>query len=107
MRCPPQEVIHLNLRGRQPHPLVRDEEDWRVLSTIAERTLFWCGGSIHACRCEGRDMSFAVEMGDASVGTVAHHISAPTRSIFGGTADGSAALSTTMRHPDRRRTVPG
>jgi hypothetical protein len=75
MRCPPQEVIHLNLRGRQPHPLVRDEEDWHVLSTIAGRMLFWCGGSIHGCRCEGRDMSFAVEMGDASVGTVAHHIS--------------------------------
>lgn len=75
MRCPPQEVVHLKLRGRQPHPLVRDEEDWQVLSTIARRMLFWCGGSIHGCRCQGRDMSFAVEMGDASVGTVAHHIS--------------------------------
>lgn len=75
MRCPPQEVIHLNLRGRQPHPLVRDAEDWHVLSTIARRMLFWCGGSIHGCRCEGRDMRFAVEMGDAPVGTVAHHIS--------------------------------
>jgi Bacterial dnaA protein helix-turn-helix len=75
MRCPPTEVIHLILRGRQPYPLVHDEEDWRVLSAIAGRMLFWCGGSIHGCRCEGRDMRFAVEPGDASVGTVAHHIS--------------------------------
>jgi hypothetical protein len=54
---------------------VRDEEDWDVLSTIARNMLFWCGGSIHGCRCEGRYMRFALEMGDASVGTVAHHIS--------------------------------
>jgi len=74
MRYPPHEVIHLNLRGRQPNPLVRDEEDWHVLSTIARNMLFWCGGSIHGCRCEGPEMRFAVEMRYASAGTTAHHI---------------------------------
>jgi hypothetical protein len=70
-----RDIIHLNLRGRRPQPLVQDEEDWRALSVIAKRMLFWCGGAIHGCRCEGRDMRFAVEMGHASVGAVAHHIS--------------------------------
>jgi len=76
MSCASREIIHLNLRGRCPHSLVQDEEDWQALSAIARRMLFWCGGSIHGCRCEGRDMRFAVEMGHASAGAVAHHISA-------------------------------
>ena len=70
-----QEIIHLNLRGRRPHALVQDEEDWHALAVIAKRMLFWCGGSIHGCRCEGREIRFAVEMGHASVGATARHIS--------------------------------
>ncbi|MEA3197150.1 MAG: hypothetical protein QOF32_1202 [Gammaproteobacteria bacterium] len=70
-----QEVVHLTLRGRRPHALVEDEEDWQALSAIAERTLFWCGGSFHGCRCEGRELRFAVQVGHASVGAMAHHIS--------------------------------
>jgi transposase-like protein len=75
MRSLPQEIIHLYLRGRHPHPLVQDEEDWHALSAIAQRMLFWCGGSIHGCRCEGSELRFAVEMGHASAGAAAHHIS--------------------------------
>jgi Bacterial dnaA protein helix-turn-helix len=74
-RCLPREIIHLNLRGRRPHALVQDEGDWHALSAIAERMLFWCGGSIHACRCEGHEIRFAVEMRYASVGAMARHIS--------------------------------
>jgi hypothetical protein len=74
MRAPSQDIIHLHLRGRQPHPLVQDAEDWHALSAIVQRMLFWCGGSIHGCRCEGREMRFAVAMGQASVGAMAHHI---------------------------------
>ena len=74
MRAESREVIHLNLRGRRPHALVQDEEDWHALSTIAQRMLFWCGGSIHGCRCEGPAMRFAVETRYASAGTTAHHI---------------------------------
>jgi Bacterial dnaA protein helix-turn-helix len=70
-----QEIIHLYLRGRHPHALMQDEEDWRALTAIAKRMLFWCGGSIHGCRCEGHEMRFAVEIGHASVGAMAHHIS--------------------------------
>jgi hypothetical protein len=75
VRCLPQEIIHLNLRGRRPHALVQDEEDWRALSAIAKRMLFWCGGSIHGCRCDGQELRFAVEMRYASVSAMAHHIS--------------------------------
>jgi hypothetical protein len=75
MGCLSQEIIQLNLRGRRPHALVQDEEDWRALSAVAERMLFWCGGSIHGCRCEGHEMRFVIEMGHASVGAMAHHIS--------------------------------
>jgi transposase-like protein len=75
MRCLSPEIIHLYLRGRRRHALVQDEEDWCALSVIAKRTLFWCGGSIHGCRCEGNEMRFAIQMGHASVGAMAHHIS--------------------------------
>jgi transposase-like protein len=74
MRCLPQDVIHLKLRGCRPHALVQDKEDWRALSAIAERMLFWCGGSIHGCRCQGNEMRFAVQMGHASAGAMARHI---------------------------------
>jgi hypothetical protein len=70
-------LVHLCLRGRRPNALVGDEEDWQTLSIIAKRMLFWCGGSIHACRCEGRDIRFAVGLEHAPIGTVARHISGP------------------------------
>jgi transposase-like protein len=69
------ELVHLNLRGRLPRALVQDEADWHVLGAIADRMVFWCGGSIHGCRCEGREMRFAVKVGRASVGAMARHIS--------------------------------
>jgi Bacterial dnaA protein helix-turn-helix len=71
----PSEVIHLILRGRRPLPLVRDEEDWAAVAAIARRMLFWCGGSVHACRCEGPEMRFAIQREHASVGAMAQHIS--------------------------------
>jgi hypothetical protein len=74
---PPQseEVVHLTLRGRRPGALVSNDEDWRAVSAIARRMLFWCGGSIHGCRCEGNEMRFALQVDRASVGTMARHIS--------------------------------
>jgi transposase len=75
MRCPTQEIIHLNLRGRLAQALVQDEEDWHALCAISKRTLFWCGGWIHGCRCEGNELRFAVQSEHASVGALAHHIS--------------------------------
>jgi transposase-like protein len=74
MRCISAEIIHLYLRGRRTHALVQDDGDWQALSVIAERTLFWCGGSIHGCRCEANEMRFAIQMGHASAGTIAQHI---------------------------------
>jgi transposase-like protein len=70
----PAEVIHLVLRGRHPDALVQHEEDWRVLSCIVERMLFWCGGSIHGCRCEGNEMRFALETAHAPISAVVRHL---------------------------------
>jgi hypothetical protein len=67
--------VHLVLRGCRAEGLVQDEEDWRALSMIAERMLFWCGGSIHGCRCEGNEMHFAVEPAHASMGAMVSHLS--------------------------------
>jgi hypothetical protein len=75
MRCPTQEIIHLHLRGWRPQALVKDVEDWHALSAIAKRMLFWTGGWIHGFRCEGNEMSFAMQAGHASTGAIAHHIS--------------------------------
>jgi transposase-like protein len=74
MRRISAEIIHLYLRGRRTHALAQDDEDWHALSVIAERTLFWCGGSIHGCRCEANEMRFAIQMGHASAGAIAQHI---------------------------------
>jgi len=75
MRCPSQEVTHLTLRGRHTQALVLDEEDWQALSAAARRMLFWCGGSIYGCRCEGNEIRLAIQREYASVGAIAHHIS--------------------------------
>lgn len=69
------EVVHLILRGRRLEALVRNDEDWQAVSTIARRMLFWCGGHIHGCRCEGNEMRFALQLGCAPVGSMACHIS--------------------------------
>jgi hypothetical protein len=37
--------------------------------------LFWCGGWIHGCRCEGNELRFAVEAAYASIGSMVSHIS--------------------------------
>jgi hypothetical protein len=75
VRRQPAEVVHLILRGRRPEALVRNDQDWQSVSAIARRMLFWCGGSIHGCRCEGREMRFALQVDRASVGSMACHIS--------------------------------
>jgi hypothetical protein len=75
-RCGFGDIVHLCLRGRRPDALVQDDDDWQTLSIAAQRMLFWCGGSIHGCRCEGRDIRFALQLGHAPVGAVVHHISA-------------------------------
>jgi hypothetical protein len=75
MRRQPLRLVHLVLRGRRPEALVRSDEDWQAVSSIARRMLFWCGGSIHGCRCEGGEMRFALQVGRAPVGSMACHIS--------------------------------
>jgi hypothetical protein len=70
-----QELVHLTLRGRRPQALVRDENDWKALTVIATRMLFWCGGSIHGCRCEGNEIHFAVQVAHASIGAMVRHLS--------------------------------
>jgi hypothetical protein len=67
--------VHLILRGRRPTALVQDEEDWRALEQVARRMLFWCGGSIHGCRCEGSEMRFALRLSHSTIGSVARHLS--------------------------------
>jgi transposase-like protein len=75
MRFPSQEITHFTLRGRHTQALVQDEEDWHALSAAARRMLFWCGGSIYGCRCEGNEIRLAIQRVYASEGAIAHHIS--------------------------------
>jgi hypothetical protein len=75
IRGQPVQMVHLILRGRRLDALVRNDDDWQAVSAIARRMLFWCGGSIHGCRCEGSEMRFALQVGRASVGAMACHIS--------------------------------
>jgi hypothetical protein len=75
---PPQFAetpVQLVLRGRRTDALMRTDGDWRELGIIAARMLFWCGGSIYGCRCEGNEIRFAMQVAHASLGAMAHHIS--------------------------------
>jgi len=65
----------LILRGRRRQALVQIDDDWRALGDIATRTLFWCGGHIHGCRCEADEMRFAVQVTHSSISAFAQHIS--------------------------------
>ena len=69
-----KDVIHLTLRGCRSGRLVEHEMDWRALSRIIERMLFWCGGSIHGCRCEGSEMHFAVQTMHAPIASIVRHL---------------------------------
>jgi hypothetical protein len=72
----PGSITQLILRGRRPQTLVETEEDWLAVGAMAERMLFWCGGSILGARCERNEIHFALQLGRASVGAMAHHLSA-------------------------------
>jgi hypothetical protein len=70
------DCFHLILRARKPLALVQDKNDWDALGMVARRMLFWCGGAIHGCRCEGSDIHFALRLAHSTIGTVARHLSA-------------------------------
>ena len=72
-----ETLVQLVLRGCRADALVESAEDWRALGVIASRMLFWCGGAIYACRCEDKEMRFAIQVAHSSIGAMAHHISAP------------------------------
>jgi len=69
------EFLHLTLRGHPGRVLVQEEGDWQELAAVAERMLFWCGGAIHGCRCEGDELHFAIELAHAPLAQVVRHLS--------------------------------
>jgi hypothetical protein len=71
---PVETLLQLVLRAHHIDEIVQVEEDWRALGAIAARMLFWCGGAIYACRCEGAEMRFALQVVHAPLGTIAHQI---------------------------------
>src|SRR5882724_11333058 len=70
-----ETLVQLVLRAHHTDALMQTDDDWRALGLIAARMLFWCGGAIYACRCEGSEIRFALQVAHASLGAVAHHIS--------------------------------
>jgi hypothetical protein len=70
-----QSLVQLVLRARHTDALMQTDDDWRALGRIATRMLFWCGGAIYACRCEGNEIRFALQVAHAPVGAMAHHLS--------------------------------
>jgi hypothetical protein len=71
---PADTLVQLVLRAHHYDALIQTQEDWLALGSIAARMLFWCGGAIYACRCEGDEMRFALQVQHASLGTIAHQI---------------------------------
>jgi hypothetical protein len=70
---PAETLGQLVLRARH-EVLVKTSDDWRVLASAAARMLFWYGGAIFGCRCEGREIRFALQVVHASLGAIAHQI---------------------------------
>jgi hypothetical protein len=70
---PAQTLVQLVLRARHTN-LIQTADDWRALGLVAARMLFWCGGAIYACRCDGNEMRFALQVVHAPLGTIAHQI---------------------------------
>jgi hypothetical protein len=68
-------LVQLVLRTHHTTDLVQTDQDWRALGFIAARMLFWCGGAIYACRCEGNEIRFALQVAHAPLGAMAQHIS--------------------------------
>ena len=66
-------LVHLVLRSRA-ETLIQSDSDWHVLGLIAERMLFWRGGEIYACRGDGKELRFAIQVARAPIGPMAHHI---------------------------------
>ncbi|HEX3912159.1 MAG TPA: helix-turn-helix domain-containing protein [Steroidobacteraceae bacterium] len=70
-----ETLVQLVIRARRIDELLRTNEDWQMLGHIASRMLFWCGGAIYGCRCDGNEMRFALQVTYAPLGAMAHHIS--------------------------------
>jgi hypothetical protein len=70
-----ETLVQLVLRAHHSDALMQNDDDWRALGHIAARMLFWRGGAIYACRCEGNEMRFALQVAHAPLGAMAHHIS--------------------------------
>ena len=70
-----ETLVQLVLRAHHTDALMQTDDDWRALGLIAARMLFWCGGAIYACRCEGSEIRFALQVAHAPLGAMAHHIS--------------------------------
>jgi hypothetical protein len=70
-----ETLVQLVLRTHHTDALMQNDDDWRALGHIAARMLFWRGGAIYACRCEGTEMRFALQVAHAPLGAMAHHIS--------------------------------
>jgi hypothetical protein len=68
------KLVELILRGHHSQALVRTDDDWLSFGVAASRMLFWCGGFIHGCRCEGDGIRLAVQVARTPIGTVAQHI---------------------------------
>src|SRR5258708_35915395 len=69
-----ETLVQLVLRTHHTAEAVQSDQDWQALGLIAARMLFWCGGAIYACRCEGNEMRFALQVLHAPLGTIAHQI---------------------------------
>jgi hypothetical protein len=94
-----ETLVQLLLRARHADALLQTDQDWRALGLIAARMLFWCGGAIYGCRCEGTEMRFALQVAHAPLGAMAHHISGAyaihlcrTRGLSGGIFKHYAAI---------------
>jgi hypothetical protein len=70
---PAETLVQLVLRARR-EVLIQSYEDWRTLGSIAARMLFWYGGAIYACRCEGSEMRFALRVVHTTIGAIAHQL---------------------------------
>lgn len=75
-------LVHVLLRAHDDATLVRDENDWRKMVGSLDQMVFWCGGHVLACRCQGGAMELAIEAEDVSPGNMLRYVTVPYALYF-------------------------
>lgn len=93
----PAALFHVVLRGCRSEALVRDTADWKKLTGSIETMLFWCGGRIFGCRCEGDCFELALQPAKVPLSAMFRYVTVPYALYFNRTRAGNGQVFRPLR----------